>query len=511
MNSSFFVRSILPSCWFFEDKYLMHPTFPNLPGLLSKYLLSKFFIIAKKDIPGNMFFVKLMNSRLIFWWSRMIFNHCSKRHHWPFEWFSKSSFARSFPIGQEVLDVSQIATAFHKVWPPPFIQSWLWQSCWSTFLYSSNGSFSDAICLGSMSCWSAVFHHKSSHALPNFIELSVCTTFGLCDGSKNFNKNFFRLVWGFCFARIRLNPLIEWQDLAPRQRTDDCFEIHIHQWELCDPQLLNHQTFLHEARLSPVRFLQGALVILFSSRRRNFGHSESENYHCASSILFPLLQDGASLVSTRLSFKSTNQNGRSAKGSSAFFLSSLFLFWFWIFRDSCPSLLVAWTWRWPRCSSVSRGLAASFLSDSCDCDVEDELPPELVENPGTTRGTKLSVLQTLLFPSWLLTTEPLIGVSWFSQSLPSDWTDGVSSRSCTVTNWFKSWTNTCASSWVCTSPSAVNTTVGFWTSLLCPSLLSLIPFRSSCASMLLNQLRILPPLVFSKWVPASLFQQLYST
>ena len=239
-EQSFFVRSILPSCWFFEDEYLMHPTFPNLPGLLSKYLLSKFFI-AKKDIPGNMFFVKLMNSRLIFWWSRMIFNHCSKRHYWPFEWFSKSFLARSFPIGQEVLDVSQIATAFHKVWPPPFIQSWLWQSCWSAFLCSSNGSFSDAICLGSMSCWSAVFHHKSSHALPNFIELSVCTTFGLCDGSKNFNKLFpSRVRILFCTDKIES---IEWQDLAPRQRTDDCFEIHIHHWELCDPLLLITKLF----------------------------------------------------------------------------------------------------------------------------------------------------------------------------------------------------------------------------------------------------------------------------
>ena len=30
---------------------------------------------------------------------------------------------------------------------------------------------------------------------------------------------------------------------------------------------------------------------------------------------------------------------------------------------------------------------------SCDVDVDDELLPELVDNLGTTRGTKLSVLQ----------------------------------------------------------------------------------------------------------------------
>ena len=51
---------------------------------------------------------------------------------------------------------------------------------------------------------------------------------------------------------------------------------------------------------------------------------------------------------------------------------------------------------------------------------------------------------------------------------------------------------------MCTSPC-------FWTFLLCPSLLSLILFCSSCASMLLNQLRFLAPLVSLKWwVPAPL-------
>ena len=36
---------------------------------------------------------------------------------------------------------------------------------------------------------------------------------------------------------------------------------------------------------------------------------------------------------------------------------------------------------------------------SCDVDVDDELLPELVDNPGMTRGTKLSVLHTIVFPS----------------------------------------------------------------------------------------------------------------
>ena len=59
--------------------------------------------------------------------------------------------------------------------------------------------------------------------------------------------------------------------------------------------------------------------------------------------------------------------------------------------------------------------SASFLNDSCGFDVDDELPPELTDNPGTPRGTKLSVLQIILFPFGVnrgfLAADPLTGVS----------------------------------------------------------------------------------------------------
>ena len=105
-------------------------------------------------------------------------------------------------------------------------------------------------------------------------------------------------------------------------------------------------------------------------------------------------------VGSRLSVKSFNQNGRSANGSSASFLSSL--------KDSCSSLLVA-------CSSLRsktepeneldaalfpEAWSASIFDDSCGSDVGDELLPELKDNPGTKRGTKLSVLQIMLFLLW---------------------------------------------------------------------------------------------------------------
>ena len=93
-----------------RGSHLMHPTFPSL---LSKNI-SKFSpAISSK----NTFVAKLMNPCLISWWRRTIFNHCSKKYYWPFEWLSESSFVWCFPIFQEVMDISQISKAFQRVLP----------------------------------------------------------------------------------------------------------------------------------------------------------------------------------------------------------------------------------------------------------------------------------------------------------------------------------------------------------------------------------------------------------
>ena len=74
--------------------------------------------------------------------------------------------------------------------------------------------------------------------------------------------------------------------------------------------------------------------------------------------------------------------------------------------------------------------------------MEDETLPELVDNPGTTRGTKLTVLHKIVFPSLVNRGfSPLthsLEYPWSSQSFQSDRTAGVSSSSCTVTNRFRS-------------------------------------------------------------------------
>ena len=118
---------------------------------------------------------------------------------------------------------------------------------------------------------------------------------------------------------------------------------------------------------------------------------------------------GAS-VGIRLSVKSSNRKGFSANGSFSSFLSfsQRFLpkFPCGSFRHFAPilnlrmNLLAA---LFPEAGD------ASGPNDSCGGIAEDELLSELTDNPGTTRGTKLSVLQIILFPflvnrgSWPLT------------------------------------------------------------------------------------------------------------
>ena len=97
-------------------------------------------------------------------------------------------------------------------------------------------------------------------------------------------------------------------------------------------------------------------------------------------------------------------------------------------------------------------------------DVEAELLLENDDNPGTTRGTKLSIVQVIVFTFLVNRACHRFFHSCehpcSEQSLPSDRTAGVSSSNCRVTSRSRSWTKSCASSFVCTSPFAVTTVVG---------------------------------------------------
>ena len=76
---------------------------------------------------------------------------------WSFEWFSKSPFVRSFLFCQEVLNISQIAIALHRISPPFFIHaSWQQYSRRSFFILRT-----------------ALSDENSLQDLPNSNDLSV--------------------------------------------------------------------------------------------------------------------------------------------------------------------------------------------------------------------------------------------------------------------------------------------------------------------------------------------------
>ena len=206
-------------------------------------------------------------------------------------------------------------------------------------------------------------------------------------------------------------------------------------------------------------------------------------------------------VTSRVSVKSSNPNGRSANGSSASFLSSLW--------DSCPSLLVAGSSLRSDTEPEDKLDAALFPetrcasgpNDSCGSVVEDELLPELTDSPGTTRGTNLSVLHKIVFSSlvnrifWPLThfrglrrVSQATGQQAYPRVVTRLRTDLshegalVPPRGCALLHLQS--THYCRVSELF---------------LLCPSLLSLIFFCLACASMLLNRLRILALLVSVMW------------
>ena len=72
---------------------------------------------------------KLINSRLIFQWRRMIINYCSKWYYWSLEWFSTScsvwlSYSRPGRFGSEWIpsDVSE-KTKNSLLWPERITRS----------------------------------------------------------------------------------------------------------------------------------------------------------------------------------------------------------------------------------------------------------------------------------------------------------------------------------------------------------------------------------------------------
>ena len=111
-------------------------------------------------------------------------------------------------------------------------------------------------------------------------------TFGFSVGSRNFHKLFPSLgKFSCCMGKIES---IEWQDLVPRLRIGDCFEIHFLRLGLCDLLLSSHQTFLLVVELRQCVSCTEPLQSLVRKQTSQFGLLGSEYKNDASLVLILL-------------------------------------------------------------------------------------------------------------------------------------------------------------------------------------------------------------------------------
>ena len=167
----------------------------------------------------------------------------------------------SFPIKQEIMNVSLIGEAINGICPPYLIQTWLQQYCGGTFFHSANCSFSNTISLRSVWCRRAMIPGEIFTSFAEFQGIVSVNDLWFPLGFQELSQASLGFLRSFCFCTEPPGS-IEWLDPAPRLHVDDCFELRNCRLGPCDLLLSSHQIFLHEVRLPTVRLLHGALVIL---------------------------------------------------------------------------------------------------------------------------------------------------------------------------------------------------------------------------------------------------------
>ena len=132
----FFAAWTLPLHWAFGRGVQMRPS-PPIP----------------RNIPGKTFAPNWCNPGWSFaeigWYSTIAPNGNTG----PSKGIPKPPFIWCPPIRQEILNVAQIAIAFHGISQPLLIQSWLQQYCWISFFHSAYCPFSNPISFWSVWCW----------------------------------------------------------------------------------------------------------------------------------------------------------------------------------------------------------------------------------------------------------------------------------------------------------------------------------------------------------------------
>ena len=193
--------------------------------------------------------------------SRMIFNHYTKRNNRAFKWFSEKPYMMCFPICQEIMNISQIATAFHRT-STPFFTADIPSKTLRTTL-SAMPFVSDR--------WSVeVRRFHDNHRICQIPMNGQCQWLSAFPTARETSENSFPSLEKFLFCTDKIG-YIDWLNLAPRLSIGDCFEIHLPRWGLCDLVLSSHQIFLPDVLLRQFAFCKEPLLSCFTCRIHNFG------------------------------------------------------------------------------------------------------------------------------------------------------------------------------------------------------------------------------------------------
>ena len=193
-----FLISMLLSHWFFEDKFLMHPTFPSLPDLLSEYLLSKF--PPRWMHTQERFLVKLscqIDEVLTVPSQKSDDTPPSTQNELPAH---KMVLQNAFHY--EVINVSQITLTFHGMCPPFFIQTGLYKYRGSSLSHTAYCPFCH------LSRFVGVLTYSDSTAdLHRLCQIPVnylCKSLSDCLGFEELLQAFHCFLWFFCWTWISL-------------------------------------------------------------------------------------------------------------------------------------------------------------------------------------------------------------------------------------------------------------------------------------------------------------------
>ena len=100
-------------------------------------------------------------------------------------------------------------------------------------LLCAHCSFSNPICLWSVWCRRAMIPGMIFTGFAKFQGIVSVSDFRFPIWLQELLQAPFGFLWSFCFCTDTTGS-IGWPSLAPRRHIDDCFEIHLPHWELCD-------------------------------------------------------------------------------------------------------------------------------------------------------------------------------------------------------------------------------------------------------------------------------------